>query len=163
MQTKIKLSSLRVAPRKVRLLIDLIRGMSVEKALHQLQFSKKDAAKPLIKLLNSGVANAKHNHEMKKETLIIKTAFVDGGPTLHRWIPRAMGRATPIRKRTSHITIILEGEAPKKKAAKKLKEENKEVKEKTKDKPKDVKEKKEVKETKKEKTEKSPKKEESKK
>jgi len=166
MQTKVKLSSLRIAPRKVRLLIDLIRGMSVEKALHQLQFSKKDAAKPLIKLLNSGVANAKHNHEMKKETLVVKTAFVDGGPTLHRWTPRAMGRATPIRKRTSHITIILEGEAQKKKESKVKKSKvNGEVvegaleQEKSDVKSKDVVEKKDTKEVKKKKVEKSIKKE----
>lgn len=115
MQTKATLRSLRIAPRKVRLLIDLIRGMKVEDAINQLEFSKKDAAKPVLKLLKSAIANAEHNHEMKKDTLVIKVAYVDGGATLHRWIPRAMGRATPIRKRTSHVTIILEGEVGKKK------------------------------------------------
>ena len=118
MQTKAVLRSLRVAPRKVRLLIDLIRGMKVDKAINQLQFSKKDAAKSVLKLLNSAIANAQNNHKMKRDTLVIKTAFVDGGPTLHRWIPRAMGRATPIRKRTSHITIVLEGEVDEKEVKK---------------------------------------------
>jgi len=118
-QTKAILRSLKVAPRKVRLLIDLVRGMKVEDAINQLQFSKKEASGSVLKLLNSAIANALHNHGMKKDTLVIKTAFVDGGKTLHRWIPRAMGRATPIRKRTSHITIILEGEAPEEKKIKK--------------------------------------------
>lgn len=130
LQTKATLRRLRVAPRKVRLLIDLIRGMEVGKAIEQLQFSKKHAAKPVLKLLKSAIANAGHNHQIKPETLVIKTAYVDGGATLHRWIPRAMGRATPIRKRTSHITLILEGEVDEKLAKKvkaEAKKENKDV------------------------------------
>lgn len=110
LQTKATLRKLRVAPRKVRLLIDLIRGMQTDKAIAQLTISNKDSARPVLKLLQSAIANAKHNHQLKSETLVIKTAFVDGGETLHRWIPKAMGRATPIRKRTSHITLILEGD-----------------------------------------------------
>jgi large subunit ribosomal protein L22 len=125
MQTTAKLRQLRVAPRKVRLVVDLIRGMSVKDALVQLQFSPKHSARPVMKLLQSAMANAKHNHEMDTETLVVKTAFVDGGPTLHRWMPRAMGRATKLRKRTSHITLILEGDVVEKKAPAK-----KEVKEK---------------------------------
>jgi large subunit ribosomal protein L22 len=128
MQTKAKLRSLRVAPRKVRLLIDLIRGMKVDKAINQLEFSKKDAAKPVLKLLKSAIANAEHNHKMKADTLVIKTAYVDGGATLHRWMPRAMGRATPIRKRTSHITLILEGDAEKDKKKTKKESDKKETK-----------------------------------
>ena len=115
MQTTARLRSLRVAPRKVRLLVDLIRGMKVEDAINQLYFSTKSAAKPVLKLLKSAIANAKHNHNMNEETLVIKVAFVDGGKTLHRSTPRAMGRATPIRKRTSHITLVLEGEGSGKK------------------------------------------------
>ncbi|MBD3310919.1 MAG: 50S ribosomal protein L22 [Candidatus Magasanikbacteria bacterium] len=155
MQTQAKLRFLRIGPRKVRLLADLIRGMKVEKAIEQLMFSKKDAAKPLLKLLNSAIANAEHNHEMKKDTLVIKKAFVDGGPVLKRWMPRAMGRATPIRKRTSHITIVLEGDAEEKKSKKDKKDvkkdEKKEKQEKKSDKKKDKKVNKESKENNKEK------------
>ena len=111
MKSHAKLRNLRVAPRKVRLLVDLIRGKRVEDALVQLQFSKKHAAVPVKKLLESAVANAVHNHQALPETLVVKTAFVDEGRTLKRWMPRAMGRATPIRKRTSHITLVLEGKA----------------------------------------------------
>lgn len=99
-----------MTPRKVRLLVDLVRGMKVQDAVNQLSFSTKQAAQPVLKLLQSAIANAKHNHAMNEETLVIKTAYVDGGKTLHRSMPRAMGRATPIRKRTAHITLVLEGE-----------------------------------------------------
>ena len=125
MQTSAKLKQLRVSPRKVRLIVDLIRGMSVKDALVQLQFSQKHVARPIKKLLESAVANAKHNHEMTFDSLVVKTAFVDGGPTLHRWMPRAMGRATKIRKRTSHITLVLEGDAVE--APKKVKKEKEKV------------------------------------
>ncbi|OGH60195.1 MAG: 50S ribosomal protein L22 [Candidatus Magasanikbacteria bacterium RIFCSPHIGHO2_01_FULL_33_34] len=125
LQTKVTLRKLRVAPRKVRLLIDLIRGMQVNKAIAQLQISSKHSSEPVLKLLKSAIANAKHNHQIKPETLVIKVAFVDGGETLHRWTPKAMGRATPIRKRTSHITLVLEGEVDEKLAKKKIKEKTK--------------------------------------
>lgn len=125
LQTKATLRKLRVAPRKVRLLIDLIRGMQVDEAVAQLEISKKDASRSVLKLLKSAIANAKHNHQLKEETLVIKIAYVDGGETLHRWTPRAMGRATPIRKRTSHITLILEGEVDEKAAKKVKKQDNK--------------------------------------
>ena len=98
-----------MTPRKVRLLIDLIRGLSVDKALAQLAVSKKTAARPVAKLLQSAVANAAHNHNIKKDSLVIVAAAVDGGATLHRWTPKAHGRATPIRKRTAHISLVLEG------------------------------------------------------
>jgi len=113
-----KLKHLRIAPRKVRLVIGLIRGLKVEDAVVQLEISKKSAARPVLKLLNSAVANAKHNHDLKIDTLVIKEAMVDEGATLHRWMPRAMGRATPLRKRSSHITLILEGEVDEKKVKK---------------------------------------------
>lgn len=99
-----------MSPRKVRLIIDMVRGMSVGQAVFQLSVSDKLAAKPVLKLLNSAVANAINNHKMKEDTLKIKTIFVDGGAIMYRWQPHAMGRATPIRKRTSHITIVLSGE-----------------------------------------------------
>ena len=105
-----KLRYLRMAPRKARLLIDVIRGMKADQALVQLQFSTRHASLPIQKLLASAVANAEHNANIDPQTLVIKTAFVDGGPILYRSMPRAQGRATPIRKRTCHITLILEGD-----------------------------------------------------
>ena len=110
-ETKAQLRKLRLSPRKIRLVVDTIKGLPVDEALKQLQFSSKHAAKPIITLLNSAIANATHNYQAERETLIIKNAYVDGGSILYRWLPRAMGRATPIRKRTAHITIILSGEA----------------------------------------------------
>ncbi len=118
-QATAKLKSLRIAPRKVRLVIDLIRGMKTEDAVLQLRFSNKDAAKPVLKLLESAIANAKNNHEIDTATLVVEKVFVDEGRTLKRWMPRAMGRATPIRKRSSHITLVVSGEAKEKKKEKK--------------------------------------------
>ena len=106
-----KLRYLRMAPRKMRLVTDLICGLSPEEAIAQLKNINKLGALPVLKLLNSALANAVHNYEMDKNELLVKNVTVDGGPVLKRWMPRAMGRATPIRKRTSHITLILEGEA----------------------------------------------------
>lgn len=96
-----------MSPRKVRLVADLIKGMKAVDAALQLEFSRKHAARVVLKLLRSAMANAEHNHKLSKDTLLVKNVVVDGGATLHRWMPRAMGRATPIRKRTSHITITL--------------------------------------------------------
>ena len=107
--------SVRMSPRKVRLVVDLVRGKSVGEADTQLRLLKTWAAKPVRKLLASAVANAKHNHEMKEESLRIVRASVDGGMVTKRFMPRAMGRGVPIRHRTSHITIVLSGEAPEKK------------------------------------------------
>jgi large subunit ribosomal protein L22 len=122
-QAKAQLRHIRIAPRKIRLLIDLIRGMRVQDAVIQLEHSKKRAARPVLKLLQSATANAVHNFEMLPETLMIKTAFVDGGPILYRWQPRAMGRATPLRKRSSHVTLVLEGDALEKKEKKSIEKE----------------------------------------
>jgi len=118
-QATAKLNNLRIAPRKVRLLADLIRGMHVADALMQLKFSKKQAAVPVMKLLRSAVANAEHNANIDINTLVVKESYVDGGPILYRWMPRAFGRAGKIRKRTSHITIVLEGDEKAVKKAKK--------------------------------------------
>lgn len=123
-----KLKHLRTAPRKTRLVIGLIRGLKVEDAITQLELSKKTVSRPVLKLLNSAIANAQHNHKIKKDTLVIKTATVDEGVTLHRWMPRAMGRATPLRKRSCHITLVLEGEIEEKEAKKIKKTDNKEKK-----------------------------------
>lgn len=110
LQATAQLKSLRMSPQKVRLLADLIRGLRVDEALRRLSFSPKHAARPLKKLVESAIANAVHNHSLKQETLTIKTIFVNEGAPLKRWMPRAMGRATPLRKRSSHITLILSGE-----------------------------------------------------
>lgn len=102
-----KLRFLRMSPRKVRLIVDMIRGKKVTRALDILSVMPKRAARPVLKLLNSAVANAKHNHSLNVEDLKVAQVYVDGGPVLKRWMPKAQGRATPIRERTSHITLIL--------------------------------------------------------
>ena len=107
-----KLKRLRMSPRKVRLLVDQIRRQSVTSAQQALKGSTKDAALPVKKLLDSAVANAVHNHQMIADSLVVKEAYVDEGATLYRWMPRAFGRASKIRKRTSHITIVIEGDVP---------------------------------------------------
>jgi len=108
MQVKTSLNYLRMSPRKVRLIADLIRGMEIIEAENQLKFTTKKAGRPILKLLNSAVANASHNFSIKKDDLYISKIQVNEGPPLKRWTPRAMGRATPIIKRTSHIDMILE-------------------------------------------------------
>ncbi len=97
----------RSSARKARLVCDHIRGKSVEEARAILQFTPRAVARDWSKVLESAVANAEHNHELDGEDLFIKAAHADEGPTLKRFRPRAMGRATPIRKRTSHLTILL--------------------------------------------------------
>lgn len=107
MEARAKAKHIKMSPKKVRLVVNVIRGLEVGKALDQLKFINKLAAKPIEKLVASAIANAENNFELKKENLYIKKISVDEGPTLHRWQPRARGRATPIRKRTSHIDLIL--------------------------------------------------------
>jgi ribosomal protein L22 len=97
----------RSSARKARLVCDHIRGKSVEDARAILAFTPRAVARDWSKLLESAVANAEHNHELDGEDLLVKAAHADEGPTLKRFRPRAMGRATPIRKRTSHLTILL--------------------------------------------------------
>jgi ribosomal protein L22 len=97
----------RSSARKARLVCDHIRGKSVEEARAILAFTPRSVARDWSKVLESAVANAEHNHELDGEDLLVKAAHADEGPTLKRFQPRAMGRATPIRKRTSHLTILL--------------------------------------------------------
>src|SRR5262245_3615496 len=97
----------RTSARKARLVCDHIRGKDVVEARAILAFTPRGAAKPWLKLLESAVANAEHNHELVGEELRIESVHADEGPTLKRFRPRAMGRATRIRKRTSHLTITL--------------------------------------------------------
>lgn len=99
---------IRMSPRKVRLVIDVIRGMNVRQARAQLFVMKKAAAEPVSKLLESALANATHNFHLNADDLYVKRVTADGGPMLGRWRARAFGRAAPIRKRTSHISITLE-------------------------------------------------------
>ncbi|EKD75901.1 MAG: hypothetical protein ACD_43C00281G0010 [uncultured bacterium] len=106
MEVTAQLRQLRIAPRKVRLVVNLVRGMTVVQAERQLQFMNKASALPLLKLLRSAVANAEQ-HKLNKAQLSIKSITVGDGLTLKRWQPRAMGRATPIRKRSSHVKITL--------------------------------------------------------
>ena len=103
----------RVAPRKARLVVDQIRNKSVEQALELLQFNNRTAAVPVAKVVNSAVANAENNHGMRGADLVIAKAYVDEGPTLKRFRPRAKGSASRINKRTSHITVVV---APRKEA-----------------------------------------------
>src|ERR1700704_787575 len=98
----------RVTPMKARRVIDLIRDMPAQQALSVLKFAPQAASKPIAKVLASAIANAEHNFSLDPETLVISRAFVDEGPTLKRFRPRAQGRAFRIRKRTSHITIEVE-------------------------------------------------------
>ena len=102
-----KANHVRMSARKVRLVVDVIRGMGVLAALEQLQHMMKAASKPVEKTLRSALANAQHNFQLPEERLIIKRAFVDKGAQLKRWRPRAFGRAAPIRKHSCHITLIL--------------------------------------------------------
>lgn len=97
----------RIAPRKARLIADQVRGMHIESARALLQFSPRGAALPIQKLINSAAANAENNHDLVGDEMRIATITVDEGPTLRRFRPRAMGRATPINKRTSHIRVAL--------------------------------------------------------
>jgi large subunit ribosomal protein L22 len=108
----------RATPMKVRRVVELIKGRSATDALAVLQFTPQAASEPVAKVLASAVANAENNLDLDPETLWISRAFVDEGPTLKRFRPRAQGRAYRIRKRTSHITVEVESRKIEKKAAK---------------------------------------------
>lgn len=129
METRAKARYIRMSPKKIRLVVDVIRGMKVSEARDQLRFLNKRATRPVEKLLNSAVANAVHNNELEEENLFIKEIRVDQGPILKRWRPRAFGRTTPIRRRSSHILIVLDEIVKGKKAKEKRRENDKKVKE----------------------------------
>jgi len=99
---------IKVSPQKARLVIDLIRGRGVDEAATLLKFTGKAVAKDIYKILKSALANAENTKEMDVDNLYVKKAFVDQGPTMKRIRARAMGRANTIKKRSSHITIVLE-------------------------------------------------------
>ena len=108
MEVKAITRYVRISPRKARLVTELIKGKPVEEALTILRFVPKKAASLVDKTLRSALANAEQNPNIDVDTLYIKRIFVDGGPTMKRWRARAMGRATKILKRSSHITVILD-------------------------------------------------------
>ena len=107
MEIKAKLNYLHIAPRKVRAVADVMRGKSAGDAEMVLKFLKKRASQHLLKLLKSAIANAKHNFNVEKEKLTVGSIRVDQGPVMKRFMPRARGMASPIRKKQSHVTIIL--------------------------------------------------------
>jgi large subunit ribosomal protein L22 len=107
MEAQAKLKSVRLSPRKTRLVVDMVRGQGIQNALNILKFSPQPSAKLVAKLLNSAVANAEQKGVSDIDRLFVKTIFVDGGAVLKRFIPRAQGRASKIRKPTSHITVVL--------------------------------------------------------
>lgn len=111
MPVKVHLRQLRISPRKVRLVVDVIRGMKVDEAMDQLEYIPKRSSSPVLKLLKSAVAAAENDFKMNKEDLYISKIIVDEGPILKRSMPHAMGRAFPIMKRTSCITIVLDKKA----------------------------------------------------
>ncbi|MEO4055258.1 MULTISPECIES: 50S ribosomal protein L22 [Bacillales] len=106
-QAKAIARTVRIAPRKVRLVVDLIRGKQIGEAVAILRHTPKAASPVVEKVLKSAVANAEHNYELDVNNLVVSEVFVDEGPTLKRFRPRAQGRASAINKRTSHITIVV--------------------------------------------------------
>lgn len=107
MEAKAVARYVRIAPRKVRVVMDLVRGKSIADALTVLRFTPKAASPIIEKVLKSAVANAEHNYDMDVNNLVVSQAFADQGPTLKRFRPRAQGRASRINKRTSHISIVV--------------------------------------------------------
>ena len=127
MEVKAKLNFLRIAPRKVRLVADLIRGKKIEEAQDILSFTIKKSTQPILKLLNSAVANATNNFQLDSTNLYISEIRVDEGPKYKRWRARARGQAGLIQKKSSHISLVLDEIKPEKKK-KKIKKEKSEVK-----------------------------------
>ncbi|MDO8486091.1 MAG: 50S ribosomal protein L22 [Candidatus Staskawiczbacteria bacterium] len=107
MQVTVKLKHLRVTARKAREVVDLIRGKKATDAKISLSFATRKSAVPILKLLNSAIASAKHDFQIQEDNLYVSKTTVDEGPTLKRWHAMSRGRAYPIMKRSSHITIIL--------------------------------------------------------
>jgi large subunit ribosomal protein L22 len=108
METSAKLKSVRLSPQKTRLVVDMVRGKAVQEALNILKFSPQRPADVVAKLVRSAVANAEQKGIDDVDRLFVKAVFVDQGPVLKRFMPRAQGRATKIRKPTSHITVVLD-------------------------------------------------------
>jgi large subunit ribosomal protein L22 len=107
MEAKAIAKTVRIAPRKSRLVVDLIRGKEIGEAFSILMHTNKAASPVVEKVLKSAVANAEHNYNLNIENLYVKEAYVNEGPTLKRFRPRAQGRASAIMKRTSHVTVVV--------------------------------------------------------
>jgi len=110
METRAVAKYIRMSPQKVRLVADLVRGKKIEEAKRILLYTRKYAAEPVSKVLNSAVASAKQNPNIDENILYVKEIYVDNGPSLKRWRARAQGRAAAIKKRMSHITVVLSEE-----------------------------------------------------
>ncbi|MBU0910777.1 MAG: 50S ribosomal protein L22 [Proteobacteria bacterium] len=108
MEAKAVVKNIRISPQKARLVADMIRGKQVDNALNTLKFTPKKGARIIRKVVESAVANASQNEAIDVDTLFVKKIFIDGGPMLKRIRPRAMGRASRILKRSSHITVVLD-------------------------------------------------------
>ncbi|HEX6472529.1 MAG TPA: 50S ribosomal protein L22 [Streptosporangiaceae bacterium] len=108
MEARAQARYIRVTPRKARRVVDLIRGLPAAEAQAVLRFAPQAASGPVGKVLASAIANAEHNNQLDPGTLVVSRAYVDEGPTLKRFRPRAQGRAYRVNKRTSHITVIVE-------------------------------------------------------
>ncbi|MGI6031800.1 MAG: 50S ribosomal protein L22 [Coriobacteriales bacterium] len=107
MQTRAVAKYVRVSPRKARIVIDTVRGKGVVEALDSLRFNERAISEVVYKVVASAAANAEHEYGVRPENLVIKEAYVDEGPTIKRYRPRAKGSASPINKRTSHITVVV--------------------------------------------------------
>lgn len=108
MQAKASNRNVRISPTKVRLVLDVIRGKPVDRALSMLRYMPQKAAIEVARTIKSAAANAENNFDMSPESLVVKTIYADEGPTLKRTMPRARGRADRINKRTTHITVIVD-------------------------------------------------------
>ena len=108
MEVKAVAKNVRLTPRKVRLVLDLVRGKDVKEALAILKFTPRNTAPVVSKLIKSAVANATNNHQMNEEKLYVKTIYADEARGLKRWMPRAKGSASQILKRSSHITVVVD-------------------------------------------------------
>ena len=106
-QSRAKARYIRISPRKVREVVDLIRGKDVREALAILKYTPRGASTPVAKVVKSAAANAEHNYEMNKDNLFVAECYVDQGPTIKRLSARAQGRANVMRRRTSHITVVV--------------------------------------------------------
>ncbi|GAA3120962.1 MULTISPECIES: 50S ribosomal protein L22 [Streptosporangiaceae] len=113
MEARAQVRFARHTPMKARRVVDLIRGLPASEAQAVLQFAPQAASETVYKVLSSAIANAEHNFNLDRDTLFVSRAWVDEGPTLKRFRPRAQGRAYRINKRTSHITVIVESREPK--------------------------------------------------
>ena len=116
-EIRAQLNSLRMSPRKVRLVVDAVKKKSVAAALEQLSVMPKRAAAPLVKLVRSAIANAEHNLKLDQEHLFIKAMWVDEGTKLKRYRPKGFGRPSPIEKKTSRVRLVLEHRMPAGKAS----------------------------------------------